>query len=291
MHRISTALALAALFSAAACDGPTDPDPEVPLAERALVFSRDGDIWRVNGDGSGLRNLTQSAAADNNPVWSADGHHIYFHSGGPGLPQLFRMNSEGANVAQITDHPTGAFYPAPGPDGQTVAFATLGDDYDLAMREPDGQVRVLTALNGFESAPAWSPAGDRVAFSRDGAEDGLYTMRPDGTGLTRVTAWGSDWPSWSPDGSRLVVLGGELPGPRLYVLRADGSGGEPLTEPGFFAGAPDWSPDGRWIVFPSAQPAPSGLWVIRPDGSGAQRIPNTGTAQYPRWRPTPTPIH
>lgn len=290
IHRIPALIALTALLSAVACgDGPTGIDDEVPLADRVLVFSQDGDIWRMNGDGTGRINLTNSPAVDDNPAWSPDGLSIYFNSLRSGDVDLFRMDADGTDVAQLTSAELGA-YPAPAPDGQRVAFVTAVQDLDLAIREANGTIRTLSALPGNESSPAWSRLGDRIAFSRDGTERGLYTVRPDGTPSLRLTTWQSDWPSWSPDGTRMVVLGGPVPGARLWVVRADGSNPEPLTPSEYFAGAADWSSDGRWIVFPSAQPAPAGFWVVRPDGSDLQRLSYTGTGQFPRWRPLPVPL-
>ena len=286
MIKRTTAL-LAALLSAAACESPSGSDDEVPLSARAIVFSQDGDIWRMNGDGTGLTRLTQSPAAEDNPAWSPGGESIYYNTHLAGMVYLYRMDADGANAEQITNGPMLAAQASPAPDGQRLAFVTAGQDLDVAVRNGDGSVHTIAALPGHDSEPAWSPSGGRIAFSNAGTERGLYTVRPDGTQLMRLTTWSSGWPAWSPDGARMVVLGGEVPGPRLWVLRADGSGAEPLTGTQFFAGAADWSPDGRWIVFSAAQPAPGGFWVIRPDGSGARRLPYTGTGQYPRWRPLP----
>lgn len=290
IQRISALIAFAALLSTVACgDGPTGTEDEVPISARVIAFSQDGDIWRMNGDGTGLVNLTNSPAVDDNPAWSPDGLSIYFNSLRSGDVDLFRMDADGHNVVQFTSFGLGA-YPAPAPDGQRVAFVTAVQDLDLAIREANGTLRTLSALPGNESSPAWSRAGDRIAFSRDGTERGLYTIRPDGTGAVRLTTWNSDWPSWSPDGARMVVLGGPVPGARLWVLRADGSNPEQLTPPEYFTGVADWSSDGRWIVFSAAQPAPAGFWVVRPDGSDLQRLSYTGIGQFPRWKPLPVKI-
>lgn len=283
-NRFPICLALAALASAA-CEGSTDPDGETPLGDRVIVFSRDGDIWRMNGDGTGQANLTHSPEADDNPTWS--GREILFSSARGGVPQLFRMDEDGRNVVQLTRGEQPAAEPAPAPDGQRVAFTTAAHDLDVAILQADGSVRTVAAPAGHQFSPAWSPSGDRIAFAHEGPDPGIYTVRPDGTGLTRLGAGSGEWPSWSPDGQRLVVLGGDEPSPRPWVVRVDGSGARPLTGTEFFAGAPDWSSDGEWIVFPSARPAPAGFWVVRPDGTGLRRLPYTGTGQFPRWRPLP----
>lgn len=54
-----------------------------------------------------------------------------------------------------------------------------------------------------DNLPKWSPTGDLIAFTshRDGDYE-IYTIRPDGTGLTRLTSSPSHdaHPAWSPDG-------------------------------------------------------------------------------------------
>ena len=72
--------------------------------------------------------------------------------------------------------------------------------------------------------PRWSPDGERIAFRSIRVDEpdatyvvDIYTIAPDGTGLTRVTDGDRTTanPSWSPDGSRLAYLDGEPE--NLYV--------------------------------------------------------------------------
>jgi Tol biopolymer transport system component len=110
-----------------------------------------------------------------------------------------------------------------------------------------------------DNFPTWSPAGDRIAFTsyRDGDTD-LYSIRPDGTDLKRLTnSTGNDAHStWSSDGKWIAFTsarGGfkdEAPlhpsNPQpygdLYVMRADGSDVRRLTDDQFEEATPNWVP-------------------------------------------------
>lgn len=165
---------------------------------------------------------------------------------------------------------------------------------------PDGTgLRRLTEDPAWgEGAPAWSPDGRSIAFSsqRDNTllaagrtVQDVYVMRPDGTGVRRVTATtdpgaghGSSHPTWSPDGERLAVQSEDAaPVSRIVVLRPDGSGGTPITEgPGDIF--PAWSPDGRWIAFLRLG---NEVWVVRPDGTDARRLATSTQPTFLSWTP------
>jgi dipeptidyl aminopeptidase/acylaminoacyl peptidase len=97
--------------------------------------------------------------------------------------------------------------------------------------------------------------------------------------------------SWSPDGRRLVFAGGsgEKSDARddqtdLFVIDADGSGLERLTELGDVAD-PVWSPDRETVVFTrvrfgGGEPLRGGLWSVRRDGSE----PPTQLVQADDWQ-------
>lgn len=78
------------------------------VVEGAIAFQsdRDGDkeIYVMNGDGSGLINLTDNLA-DDAPFWSPDGTQITFSSERDGNAEIYAMNADGSGQMRLTDNP------------------------------------------------------------------------------------------------------------------------------------------------------------------------------------------
>ncbi len=117
--------------------------------------------------------------------------------------------------------------PAPSPDGKWVVFSVAETDYDpskdvsdLWIVPADGSAppRRLTATKAGESAPAWSPDSQRLAFAakRDDDEVGqIYVLDiARGGDAQRVTSTptSASAPRWSPDGTRLLFQAALWPG-------------------------------------------------------------------------------
>jgi TolB protein len=151
-----------------------------------------------------------------------------------------------------------------------------------------------------DAYPMLSPDGSRLVFesNRSGNWD-IYTMKPDGTDLVRLTTDpASDvGPIWSPDGKRIVFGSGRDGGdPEIYVMNADGSGQQRLTRQPGDDSHPHWSPDGARIVFNSARTTAdlSAEWTkqhheiftMAADGSDVRQITRFRTVStYPQFSP------
>src|SRR4051812_12184740 len=105
------------------------------------------------------------------------------------------------------------------------------------------------------SAPAQAafPGADgKIAFAsdRDGVPQ-IYTMRPDGSEVTRLTFDDVDdeRPAWSPDGTKIAFESFRDGNSEVYVMNADGSGVVNLSDTPFPDIEPAWSPDGTKITF------------------------------------------
>ncbi|MGH3104036.1 MAG: TolB family protein [Gaiellaceae bacterium] len=114
---------------------------------------------------------------------------------------------------------------------------------------------VATVVGGARAVP---PGADgRIAFQGSDPDSfDIWTMNPDGSGLTSVTATpDSDEfePSWSPDGRRIAFTsdrGGERAGPTaVYVTNVAGGAARRLNPAGLSQTSPAWSPDGMHIAF------------------------------------------
>ncbi|MBK8129112.1 MAG: PD40 domain-containing protein [bacterium] len=84
--------------------------PQIPCPKwikgvsELLFFNQDGDdeIFTMNVDGSGLRQLTANTAHDFNPTWSPDGSKIAFQSYRNGQYEIYVMNADGSQQTRLT---------------------------------------------------------------------------------------------------------------------------------------------------------------------------------------------
>ncbi|WP_051010711.1 LpqB family beta-propeller domain-containing protein [Salinibacter ruber] len=203
-----------------------DVAPEWSPSGDRIAFSRDPDttardtteprIYTVDPDGSDLRQVAEDKAIGFNPTWSPDGSRIAFST--PADPSvIFTIRPDGSDLRQVTDRSdidgnSGDLAPAWSPDGSRIAFQSDrdgGSSFDIYTVDPDGSdlKQVTTAGDRDDRvddiSPAWSPDGSRIVFgsNRDGsAVPDIYTIRPDGSELERIT--NNDrldfGPAWSP---------------------------------------------------------------------------------------------
>ena len=170
------------------------------------------DIHVVGADGTEERNLTQSAADEMSATWSPDGSRIAFVRSIEGVDaEIFMMQADGSEVTQLTDTAGSALLPTWSPDGSAIAFTeiTHPENFETRLGVIDvgtREVRVLTNDEVGGVQPTWSPDGSYIAFSghrvlRTTASYEIHTIRPDGTGLTRLSRtvgdeFELDWAGW-----------------------------------------------------------------------------------------------
>ena len=163
---------------------------------KSMVFQSDRDgraqVYVMAADGSAQRALTRDSIASAGPSWSRDGRQIYYSSQRAGHTEIHVMNADGTGSRQLTTTAAGhSGLPAPSRDGRLIAFWSSRDGNDeIYVMNPDGSnPRNISNNPARDAFLGWTPDGMYILFrsSRDRAAFDLYRMRPDGTGVTRLT--------------------------------------------------------------------------------------------------------
>jgi TolB protein len=105
----------------------------------------------------------------------------------------------------------------------------------------------VTFVGTYNTSPAWSPKGDRIAYvSRSEGRFNVFTIKTDGGDPRQVTqeAGNNEDPSWAPDGRYLVFSSSRGGGKKLVVADATGTSQVQLTHGGGDDTSPAWS---RWL--------------------------------------------
>jgi TolB protein len=128
----------------------------------------------------------------------------------------------------------------------------------------------------------------KIAFiSYRDANSQVYTVNPDGTGLTRLSDISANfvqYPCLSPDGTKIAFMLGPMPTTDIWVMNSDGTGSMELTTDDYYE-VPSWSPDGNEILCARTYPI-SALRAVS-TGGGNQR--SLGTFNYAVGLPVMSP--
>jgi len=170
-------------------------DAEATVSPRGdrIVFTstRNGDldIYTMNLDGTGVKQLTDGVGYDGGPFFSPDGSEIVFRAYHPTDPK------------EVSDY-----------RGLLAQHLIRPGVLNLYVMKADGGDKRLVLENGAANfAPYFFPDGDRIIFASNmhdetGRNFDLYMIHKDGTGLERITYNDTfdGFPMFSPDGKRLV---------------------------------------------------------------------------------------
>ncbi|HEV2912368.1 MAG TPA: carboxypeptidase regulatory-like domain-containing protein [Pyrinomonadaceae bacterium] len=252
------------------------------------------DIYLMNPDGTGKKNITYDAREDSEPVWSPDGTKIAYLSKGDFDGGIAVMDADGGNKKLITNNFSDAS-PTWSPDGRRIAFSGIRDDgifsiYVVNSSDGSGLTKLSEGTN-----PSWSPDGTKIAFNY--SYQGLTIMNADGSGLTfpslPAPLYGAVQFDWSPDSKKLVFSGTnyETFEDSIYTANLDGTDLVRIenTTGAMFGGQfPSWSPDGTKITF-SSYPTTGGLgadvFVVNLDGTGLTKLTSDTKEDFaPDWQ-------
>jgi len=242
----------------------------------------DCEIFVVNPDGSGFRQLTDNDVCDHSPDWSADGRKLAIERYDGNDYEIWVILEDGRDDHRVTDNSVSDYDPAWSPDESKIAFTRydpVGFDVELWVINADGTGEQQLTNGYTDYDPEWSPDGSTIAFERMGGS--IYVINPDGSGLAPVTDGYS--PEWLPDGSRIAF---DRRG-NIYTVKPDGTDEQQVTTGGYYYD-PAWSPEGRKIAFEDAHE--EGIWVMNADGTGEKMIAQASDPiedfEEPDWQPT-----
>ncbi|HEX7127265.1 MAG TPA: hypothetical protein VF406_16020 [Thermodesulfobacteriota bacterium] len=170
------------------------PEPEsAPVFSpdgRMVAFVRAGDVFVIGADSGGEVNLSRHAAGDRDPVFGPDGLQVAFVSDRDGNEEVYLVGVDGSGLRNLTNHPDADTDPAFSPDGRLVAFASARDGQVHLVPAAGGESRPLTGC-GACTDPVFGPRGDRVAVSHLG-EEGVWLFDLEGRLVGTSVPFGGD---------------------------------------------------------------------------------------------------
>ena len=264
---------------------------------RSVSYTTNNQVLTMNVDGSDVRQLTTGTENCYHPAWRPGKTHILF----------FRKNDSGSDLYCMNADGSGAFVIATGTGTAGADWSPSGDQVCYPGRDATGQWGLLVVSvdpsvkgknkvgtpvlvwEGSAYGPAWSPDGNRIAFSSYPTGGTPYlTVLDLTTGVeTTLDLAHSLLPSWSSDSTRIAFVSGAGTTNywQLYIINADLSGLTQVTDYNNSALWPTWSYDDSQVAFRigTGQNGDAAIYKLTL-GTGELTLLRD-KADHPDWRP------
>jgi len=229
---------------------------------------RSSHIWRMDADGSNLRQLTFGEQGESSPRYSPDGKWISFISARAGSDNLYLLATAGGEAQQLTRISTGISDPLWSPDSASIAFST--DTYPECGADDACNQKIA---NRWEKGPLKAHMADSLLYRhwtswKDGKRTHIFLAAvPSGT-VRDLTPGDFDAPSFSlggplsydfaPDSGSLVYVSNHDKEPAsstnndlwLVSLREPSAQARNITAANpAYDGSPRYSPNGKYIAY------------------------------------------
>jgi TolB protein len=268
------------------------------IAETKLYYisNRSGtkEVWQMDYDGAGQKQLTHLGSIALSPHVSPDGSRVAFSGVTKEGWQILMYSTELSRLVNFPHFPGDNYSPSWSSDGQKLAFSSsrTGNTEIYTVSSGGGGLSKLTDSRSPDVSPTWNPKTNaQIAWvsGRTGLPQ-IYTMASDGGNAVRMTDQGyAVSPSWSPNGQFLAFAwvrhyGPGAPGASdIYVMDVASKQWAQLTHDGGRNDFPSWSPDGRHIVFQSNRTGKVQIWTMLADGSEQRQLTTSGENSQPNW--------
>lgn len=230
------------------------------------------EIWTMQPDGSGLRQLTFGHHHDGTPHFLPDGKSIVFVSDRKGdVPQIWVMRVDGGEPRKLTDFPMGVEDPVVSPDGKYIAVSSkvypeCGADADcneaIEKERKEGKLKVHMADRLlYRHWTSWRDGKYSHVLLVDATTgEVVKDMTPGKWDAPTFSLGGPAGYAFSPDGKELAYVSNHEPDPAsstnsdIWAVPVDPGAAElqakDLTQDNHgWDGAPYYSPDGRFLAY------------------------------------------
>jgi dipeptidyl aminopeptidase/acylaminoacyl peptidase len=262
-----------------------------------LAFDSDGKMAIL--DLTTMNYITQSPVnVMSNPDWNpTNGRELIL-----GEFQVYLLDTVSWQITRLVE----GGQPSWSPDGTQLVYSRRQRDSGLYIYDLSSRTRRILPIERRTFAspynPVWSPDGQTIAFAMPDSDRYVEIFSipsncsdSQGCPLTQLTdllgEGQSRDPSWSPDGTHITFASSRSGGWEIYVMKADGTNVQQLTESPIpsqiWDNSPTYSPDGEYIAFTRTDnivggPGGENIYVMQIDGSNPTCL-SSMPGRQPDW--------
>lgn len=191
-------------------------------------------IWMMNADGSGQREIPTGLELNASPALSPDGTQIAFSGSAKGNPDIYVVSTSGSGLKRLTMTHALEASPDWSATGRQILYTSdqSGTPQIWVMDAEGTGARRVTYAGNWNDEGAWSPDGSKIAFACRNEGDFNICVMDFSTGNTvQLTSEGSNGhPGWSPNGEKIVYQSRRGGSTQIYTMDADGQNKRLATE-------------------------------------------------------------